>query len=527
MTRMPFAMTTLLRYPALALSLLVAVPALGQTAPAGVHPKLVYASPFEQAALAPQTPHTEREYLAQLLAVNAASTDADLQQVQRRLADFYAQLDAAKLSTQPLAKQVHSIFDLAHHRLLTKYEDAATFDRTMQDGVYNCVSASALYALIFEHYQLPYAIRQKPTHVYLVADPQGSNITVETTAPTFGYFLPDAKFKKAYVDFLVDHKLVSQQELQQQGMEQLFQQKFQADKSISLPQLISLQYYNQGVLALQASDAEKAHHAFQKAEKLYPTTETTYLLTQSLAARLEGNNYNKLEEVELLTEFYARQPGTKYRDECVNNFKALTQKFLLERGDTATYRNVYHLFLNSVPDTATRHSLAYVYYMQRGRMLALQQQGAQAFPLLLQAYRHNQVSPELQGLITAVVQDEINVHRNSVGMLQRLDKYSTDYPFLRNTSPMRQAYLFSYGRAAYDAFVSNKRPEGRKYLTAFEQAYARKDATIDTPLVATLYLAASVAAGKAHDLAGARAYARKGLTYEPTNSDLKRLATMN
>jgi len=75
--------------------------------------------------------------------------------------------------------------------------------------------------------------------------------------------------------------------------------------------------------------------------------------------------------------------------------------------------------------------------------------------------------------------------------------------------------------------VSNKRPEGRKYLTAFEQAYTRKEATMDTPLVATLYLAASVAAGKAHDLAGARAYARKGLTYEPTNPDLKRIATMN
>jgi hypothetical protein len=520
-------MNKLLRCPVLAWSLLVTVPALAQSSPTGLRPTVVYASTFEQAALAPETPHTEHEYLAQLLAVNPASTDVHLQQAERRLADFYAQLDATKISTKPLAKQVRSIFELAHQRFLTKYEDGATFDRTVQDGVYNCVSASVLYALIFEHYQLPYAIRQKPTHVYLVADPQASNIMVETTAPTFGYFLPDAKFKKAYVDYLVDGKLVSQQEVQQLGVEELFKQKFQADKTISLPQLISLQYYNQGVLALQADEDVKGYHALRKAEKLYPATETKYLLTQSLAARLRGNSYNTLEDVQLLTEFYARQPATKYHDECVNDFRTMTQKFLLERGDTTTYRRVYGTFLSSVADTATRNSLSYVYYMQRGRMLALQQRNPEAFPLLLQAFHYNQVSPELQGLISAVVQDEINVHRNSVGLLQRLDQYGADYPFLRSTPPMRQAYLYSYGRAAYDAFVSDKRTEGKKYLTAFEQAYARKDATIDTPLVATIYLAASIAAGKAHDLAGAKAYAQKGLKYEPTNPDLKRIASMN
>ncbi|MCA8830675.1 hypothetical protein [Hymenobacter pini] len=520
-------MKTLLRYSALALALLTAEPVFAQNLPAGYATELTYASAFEKQALTPETPHTEREYLAQLLAVNPASTDASLQQAETRLADFYAQLDKEKLATKPLARQVRSIFELAHQRFLTKYEDAATFDRTVQSGVYNCVSASALYALIFEHYHIPYAIRQKPTHVYLVADPQASNITVETTAPTFGYFLPDAKFKKAYVEYLVESKLVSQSEVQQQGIEEIFKQKFQADKTISLPQLISLQYYNQGVLALQADEDEKAYHVLRKAEKLFPATETKYLLTQSLASRLQGNDYNKLEDVQLLTEFYARQPATKYRDECVNAFRSITQKFLLERGDTATYRTMYGTFLNSVADTSTRNSLSYVYFMQRGRMLAMQQHTEQAFPLLLQAFRYNRLSPELQGLISAVVQDEINVHRNSVGLLQRLDKYSATYPFLRNSPPMRQAYLYSYARAAYDAFMGSKRVEGKKYLTAFEQAYARKDATIDVEQVATVYLAASIASGKANDLAGARAYARKGLTYEPTNPELKRIASMN
>lgn len=505
--------------------------ALGQSQPATsatvVARRLVYASPFEKTALTSTEPASEKVYLMQLLAASPSVGEAQLQSAQQSLTALYARIDATKPATKPLAKQVRTIFELAHQQFLTKYEDKATFDRTMEGGQYNCVSASALYALIFEHYHIPYAIKQKPTHVYVIADPQASNIMVEGTDPQGGYFLPDARFKKTYVDYLVEHKLVSQAEVAKAGTEEIFKQQFQADKTITLPQLISLQYYNQGVTALIDEDAERAYRALQKAEKLFPANETQYLVTQSLQQRLVGISYSKIEDVELLADFYSRQPVGKYRDECLNDFRLLTQKFLFDKGDTATYRATYQAFQHSVTDSATRASISYVYYMQEGRLQMLKQNNLAAFPLLMQAYQFNPASPELQGLTMALIHEENSRTNGGIRLLRHLDLYVSEHPKQRGIPVLQNAYLLTYGRATYDYFVQGKRAEGKKYLALFEQAKAKKGAEIDPQNVTAIYESASIASLNARDLASAGAYARKGLVSDPTNQRLQQLARMH
>jgi hypothetical protein len=500
--------------------------ALAQPAAKPAARRIAYTSPFEEAALNPTGEVSERTHLAQLLAIRPTATDNQLAQASQALSNLYAQIDATRPQGKPIARQVRTIFEQVHRDFLTKYEDKATFDQTIASGVYNCVSASALYALVFEHYRIPYAIKRKPTHVYVVADPAGSNILVEGTDPQGGYFLPDARFKKAYVDYLAEHKLVSQAEVARLGTEEVFKQNFQADKTITLPQLVSLQYYNKGVLALTEDDAEQAYQALQKAEKLFSTVEGKYLLQEALRQRLRGISYSKVEEVELLTDFYASQPADKYHDEALNDFRLLTQKFLLDKGDTATYRAVYGSFLRSVADSSTRGTISYVYYMQRGRMKMLQQNNLGAFPLLMRAYHYNPASPELQGLVNSLVRDENSHNGGGIRMLRHLDLFVYDNPREKDTHLLQQAYLFTYGRAAYDYFSQGKRTEGKRYLTLFEQARARKDADIESEIVANVYLAASVASVRANDLPGVKAYARKGLAIEPNNADLQRLANL-
>ncbi|GAA4348643.1 hypothetical protein GCM10023185_04750 [Hymenobacter saemangeumensis] len=488
--------------------------------------RLVYTSPLEEKALNATGPATEQTYLAQLLAIRPGANEDQVAQASKLLADLYALIDATKPEGKPMAKRVRTIFEQVHKGFLSKYEDKATFDQTMGSGIYNCVSASALYALIFEHYRIPYAIRQKPTHVYVVADPAASNIMVEGTDPQGGYFLPDARFKKAYVDYLAEGKLVSQEEVARLGVEEVFKQKFQADKTITLPQLISLQYYNKAVLALAEDDAEQAYRALQKAEKLFHTTETSYLLVESLRYRLNGISYAKMEDVEKLTDFYAYQPGSKYQDEAISDFRGLTQKFLMDKGDTATYRAVYKSFQGSVADSATRGTISFVYYMQRGRMKLLQQNYLPAFHLLMQAYHYNPTSPELQGMVNALVQQESSRSGGGIRMLRQLDLFVYEHPREKGTPLLAQAYLHTYGRTALDYFAQDKRAEGKKYLALFEQAQSGKGAAVENEAAANVYLAASLCSGRANDLPGVKAYARKGLSYEPSNPSLQRLASL-
>ncbi|SFQ66132.1 hypothetical protein [Hymenobacter arizonensis] len=156
----------------------------------------------------------------------------------------------------------------------------------------------------------------------------------------------------------------------------------------------------------------------------------------------------------------------------------------------------------------------------------LQQNNTAAFQLLMRAYHFNPASADLQGLVNALVREENSRSGGGIRMLGSLDLFAYENPQEKSSPLLQQAYLFTYGRAAFDYFAQGKRTEGKKYLTLFEQARAHKDASIENEVVANVYLAACLASGRANDVVSAKAYARKGLAFEPNNQDLKRIAAL-
>ena len=485
---------------------------------------LVFNSEFEEKYFKNSIQQKQFDKVAMLLAINPATTEKDVVFVNQALQGIYTNLDAAKITSKPLPKQVKAIFQSVHNSYLKKYELIASFDQIMSNGVYNCVSASAFYGLVLDHYNIPYEIKQLPTHVYLVADPKGSKITVESTDPNGGYFAPDAKFKKNYVDYLQKSKMVSTEEVQTRSTEELFNKNFQADKAISFKQLVALQYFNEGIKQYNEQSFDKATTALQKAYRLYPSSETGFLLTNSLANQMQGINYNNLKEVTILTSFYAMQPGDMYRDEFTNDFKRLTQKFLLDKNDTVFYRKIYKEFLNSARDTVSAHEIAYVYNFHHGRLNALHHKYDSSLEYLKQAYLHNPVSAELTGLIRAVLQEELSHNQASLNFVKSLDQYGKYFPFLKNEEMFQKAYLIAYGRAIVDYFNANMREEAKKYLSLFETRYKLNNAGYEPQYVGNLYLAACSSYMRAKNLTLTRQYAKKGLAYDPMNIQLRTLA---
>lgn len=487
---------------------------------------LTFASDFEGKYFKNAIEKQQFDKVAMLIGINPGATEKDLAFVNQSLQHIYTDLDAAKITAKPLPKQVKAIFQSVHNSYLKKYEPIASFDQIMSNGVYNCVSATALYGLVLDHYNIPYEIKQLPTHVYLVADPKGSKITVESTDPNGGYFAPDAKFKRTYVEYLQKSKMVSAQEVQTKSVEEIFNKNFQADKAISFKQLIALQYYNEGIKQHDEQSFAKATAAFQKAYRLYPSPETRFLLTNSLANQMQGLNYNTLEEVTLLTSFYAMQPGDMYRDEFSNDFKRLTQKLLLDKNDTLFYRKVYKEFLHSARDTVSAHEIAYIFNFQHGRVNALQHKYDTSLEFLKQAYVHNPVGAELNGIIRAVLQDELSQNQASLNFVKSLDQYGKYFPFLKNEEIYHRAYLIAYSRAIVDYFNANMREEAKKYLSLFEAKYKTNKAGYEPQYVSNLYIAACQSYMRAKNITLTKQYAKKGLVYDPLNMQLRTLAEM-
>ncbi|WP_192821682.1 hypothetical protein [Rufibacter sp. LB8] len=486
---------------------------------------IAYSSPFEETHLkAWQTGNQNK--LALLLAVNGSATEAELERAQGSLLELFTILEVSKIKEKPLAKQVKLIFDTTHKRFLKKYEEIASFDQILKTGTYNCVSATALYALVLERYNIAYEIKQLPTHVYLVADPAGANIMMESTNPSGGYFAPDARFKKSYVEYLQKGKLVSDEEVKTKGVEGVFKEQFKADKAISFQQLAALQYYNEGVKQYEDQSYEKAGKAFQKAYLLYPTNETRYLLTSALGQQMDGINYDKLEQVELLTSYYAMQPGDAYRDEFTNDFKIMTQKHLLDKPDTAFYNKIYASFLSTARDSVSYKDIAYVYHFHNGRVQALNNQYVASLAYLTKAYAYNPASTELTGLIKSVVYEGLGRGRFKGDLVKSVEDYKQRFSFFNTDPTFHNACLMAFARATHNAFEADNRAEGKKMLASVENLYKVDKGDLTARMMGDLHVMACQSYFRAKSAASIKEFAKKGLVYDPNNEHLKTLATM-
>lgn len=143
-----------------------------------------------------------------------------------------------------LSKTVQNYFDLTHKKFFIKYWETAYFNHIFESGIYNCVTASALYAILFDKLGIQYTIKETPTHVYLIVNPGKENIMVETTDPQGRISVVTDEMKKQYVDYLKAEKLISDADLSGNTVNDLFYESYYGDSDISLIELAGLQYYN-------------------------------------------------------------------------------------------------------------------------------------------------------------------------------------------------------------------------------------------------------------------------------------------
>lgn len=177
---------------------------------------------------------------------------------------YYQFLD--QLSTKLSKKEKRNatlIYERIHDQYFRKYIENPDFADIFTKGEYNCVTATALYAIGLAYFQIPYEIRELPSHVYLVVYPNTERIIFEATTPEDGLSVFNQKQVDAYRESLVNNKILTEQEAQQ---EHFFQDYMFADSIISLQQLVGIQYYNNSI---QFVLKENMKQALKQAEKAY------------------------------------------------------------------------------------------------------------------------------------------------------------------------------------------------------------------------------------------------------------------
>lgn len=177
------------------------------------------------------------------------------------------------------------IFRLLRKATFRQYRYIADMSELVHDGVFNCVSSTALLAMAYTHFGIEYEIREQPNHVYLYARTGKHWARAETTVEDFGLVREKKKPLRESADWL-----------QADPVSRRSSDKAAMERKIDLAQLAGLQHYNRGLKHMDAAQPAQALAAFQIAEKLYPckrvaqmtATAAQQLKAQGKALLLDG-----------------------------------------------------------------------------------------------------------------------------------------------------------------------------------------------------------------------------------------------
>ncbi len=188
------------------------------------------------------------------------------------------QLEAKKLKQKNELHFLKSVFYTVHRQVLKKYKEYSTVENLLTQGHYNCVSGTALYALLLDRLEIPYQIWEMNYHVYLTVPIAGMQVMFETTDPQQGWITDLQEIQQR-----IDHFL----EEADQYHQALSISAPLIHRPIQLRQLAGLQYYNLALEEYRQQNRQKSQQYIRKAITLYPS-ERIAAFERNLASALHS-----------------------------------------------------------------------------------------------------------------------------------------------------------------------------------------------------------------------------------------------
>jgi len=457
-------------------------------------------------------------------AINEDVKANDFEKVRVSIQSEIEKYDTPSFRKMKEAKKMKKILKEVHDDYFRKYEEQTYFDNVFSTGIFNCVTASALYAIIFEGLNIPYNIKISLNHVYLIAYPTTNSIMVETTNPMEGYFVYNQNFKENYVDYLKTIKMISEEEYKNKTKDELFETYFYKEKDIDLQELIGIQYSNKGLALLNDEKYQEAFHAFEKTYFLFPSERNAYYLLVSNALVLNECDYLDIKYAGYLSKL------CRYRDMGVTNenieaeFSDITYKVLINKSNPTLYDEYYEKLIKCISDSSLKADIGFIYNFERGRFLFNKLNYKESLPYTDAAYGIKPKNADAQNrfitnlILTYSEWDDPNT------ILDNLNTYSEKYPALNENNKFMVFRFANVLTLCEHNFAMRNSTKAFEYLTLFENSVPVDDNELDIHMIknniVNAYSSAATYYFRRNNYSKAKSYLEKGLEYVPGNYEL-------
>lgn len=482
---------------------------------------LTFSSEFEKTILHDHFENKKSDGFKLFMASGQALNDEAINRSVQRFNDYLIQVNSEKVTSKKNDRKIKYIYDDVHDTFLRKYELENRFEDIFVNGHYNCVSASALYALVFEKLNIPYVIKEKPTHVYLIAYPAKERIIVETTTPAGGFVAINQQFKQSYVKILKDQKLITAQEYSTGNINELFDRfYFGEDQDITLTQLVGIQYSNQGIYQIQNKNHMDAFKHFEKAYMFYPSDRVAYMMLSAahevFKERQEKDSVHAA-TLAILSRF--SKYGIK-REMIRGEYSNVVQELLFDKGEKEKLQKYHKILISSISDKALKEDLEFYHHYENGRMLYNQARYRDALPYFETCLTIRPGNQETIRIFITCVGESVKNKPDAEG-IRIMEEYAAKHPFLLENNVFNEMLGTAYLLEMRMNFTQQQPARGEKYKNAFEQFQAKHNEVIFNPyLIGEAYSSAAVYYFRKGNTAKARTVLNQGLAISPNNSEL-------
>ena len=485
------------------------------------HDSTLYNSRFEEQLFKNIQDSVTVSPLDIMLAVNYKNDNEKL--VQKRIDGIVASLKNQGLEGKKTKKQIQEIYKSIHKEELKKYVEDAGFNELFESGDYNCVSATALYAMVLQEFNIDYEIRETPTHVYLVADPSDTKVLIESTLPQNGTFEFDYKTKKEYVNYLVSSKLISKEEFENTSVDKLFEEHYDQNKIIDLTQLAALMYYNEGVTKFNTRDYESASLALKKANTIYPSVAVGLLYNSALATQLNSEIATKKYNPLMLASFVNfNRTNDEYSVYGIDFFKNIGNQLMIENPDVPKYKSYFESFKSMLDDSVDINPFSQTYYVLLAYSNELNENYAAALQNMNYSYISNSENLSTKEAILGLIRNHLVNDKEHEATTDSLDMYFDIFPFLEENTGLQEYYSYCKMRVIREIFLYNMPTLGYEKLSAFEESLQYANAySHDKEYLENMYLDIAGYYARKNNMNMAAKSLQRGLQFEPNSMLLK------
>ncbi len=199
-----------------------------------------------------------------------------------KVLSFTKKLDQKKSSFRKDKDFLEYIFTQTHKRFLKHYTDYATFGETLNKQRYNCLTATALYALLLDHFGIEHQIIETNYHIFLLAETDQGMILIETTDPAYG-FVSDAKEIERRINQYRQNSLQNEK-----PSKTYYRYNFDLYNEVSLDEIRGLLHYNLSILAFNQQKLPLSIDELTKATELYQSPRIEEFSRIILLSVIEG-----------------------------------------------------------------------------------------------------------------------------------------------------------------------------------------------------------------------------------------------